>query len=122
MISDLVGYFDVMDACIEDQYLGKNANSMKILTRISGRWHEACCVRDLDVTWVSPRAWQTKILGAKWGSQRKQIDKMMKIIAQQDTQTKLTADQCAAWCIGKYHIFESHTRYVLQRSKPKMGR
>ena len=97
------GLHCVQYAVIEDQYLGKNANSMKILTRIGGRWEEACANNGLDVKWIPPKTWQTKILG-RGNMKRDQIDKMMKLVARQDTGIKLTADECAAWCIGKCAI------------------
>jgi Holliday junction resolvasome RuvABC endonuclease subunit len=109
IVKDICQEFQIRHAAIEDQYLGKNANSMKILTRIGGRWQEACEINGLEVQWVAPRTWQTKILGSKWGSKREQIDKMMKMVARQDTGIKLTADECAAWCIGKY-VVETYCR------------
>jgi Holliday junction resolvasome RuvABC endonuclease subunit len=106
IVENLTKMYGLDYAAIEDQYLGKNPNSMKVLTRTGGRWQEACEMQCLPVMWVPPRAWQTKVLGSRWGAQRKQIDRMMKLVARQDTGVKLSADECAAWCLGKYAVWE----------------
>lgn len=94
----------IQHAAIEDQFLGKNPNTLKVLARNGGRWQEACSADKLAVQWVPPRTWQSKVLGSKWGTKREQIEKMMTMVARQDTGKNLSTDECAAWCIGKYVI------------------
>ncbi len=101
IVARLVSEHDIKYAVIEDQYLEKSVYSMKRLTRTSGRWEEACLVHGLDVRWVQPSEWQSKVIG-RIAHVRKQIDKVMKMIAYQDTRTQLTADESAAWCLGRY--------------------
>ncbi len=101
VVGRLVGEYDIKYAVIEDQYLEKSVYSMKRLTRTSGRWEEACLVHGLDVRWVQPSEWQSKVIG-RIAHVRDQIDKVMRMIAFQDTKTPLTADESAAWCLGRY--------------------
>ncbi len=101
IVGRLVGEYDIQQAVIEDQYLNKNVHSMKKLARTSGRWEEACIVHGLKVRWVQPSKWQSKVIG-RIAKDRGPIDKVMRMIAHQDTRTQLTADESAAWCLGRY--------------------
>lgn len=54
-------------AIIEDQFLGEHANvqSLKRLTRIAGRWEEACLANGIPVSYVMPSSWQARELGMR---------------------------------------------------------
>lgn len=53
----------VVAVAIEDQYLSKNPDSMKKLSRNSGRWEEAWRRLGYPVEWVNTQTWQSAELG-----------------------------------------------------------
>lgn len=52
-------------AGIEDQYLGKNVDTLKKLARNAGRWEEALVAAGIQVEYVPASTWQSKELGLR---------------------------------------------------------
>lgn len=53
----------IVAVAIEDQYLSKNPDSMKKLSRNAGRWEEAWRRLGFPVVWVNAQVWQSAELG-----------------------------------------------------------
>jgi Holliday junction resolvasome RuvABC endonuclease subunit len=53
----------VVAVAIEDQYLSRNPDSMKKLSRNAGRWEEAWRWLGIPVEWVNAQVWQSAELG-----------------------------------------------------------
>lgn len=53
----------VVAVAIEDQYLSRNPDSMKKLSRNGGRWEEAWRRLGIPVEWVNTQKWQSAELG-----------------------------------------------------------
>lgn len=49
-------------AVIEDSYLGENVNTVKVLSRIQGRWEQAFATRGIPSELVMADTWQKAIL------------------------------------------------------------
>jgi Holliday junction resolvasome RuvABC endonuclease subunit len=107
--------YNLRVAAIEDQYFSKNIKSMKRLARTSGNWEEACLYHKLGVRWVNPRTWQAAIIGKGAAKQRDQIDRIMRMIAEQDTGEQMSSDEAAAWCIGRYTVTELQQTSIFNR-------
>ena len=105
------GQFPVLVA-IEDQFLKKgpkrNVDTLKKLSRNSGRWQDAACHHGLEVIFVNPSTWITAELGR--GLRSAQVEKL----ARQKVQTlyghqvgrKLTEHECCAILIGRYQAIQ----------------
>lgn len=114
---------NIVRAAIEDQFLKINVQSLKRLARTSGNWEEACLANRLEVIWVPAKTWQTRVLGHS-ANKREQIDKVMKLVAYQDTRTLLTADESASWCMGRYiavELYQGKINAILQKTQSQRG-
>lgn len=96
--------FGIRNAFIEDQFMQKNVDSLKKLSRNAGRWQEACAFCKIPVEWVNAKTWQSKILKKLGGNNRAGLKKAAQFVAQVDTGVKLSSDCADAYCIGKYGI------------------
>jgi Holliday junction resolvasome RuvABC endonuclease subunit len=89
-------------AIIEDQFHRRNLNMLKILARNSGRWLEACEAAGLEVRWVNPQTWQSKIFRGV-GRKREQLEAAYTALAKSETKVlDLPVDVAAAYCLGRY--------------------
>ena len=91
----------VVRGVIEDQYLGKNPDSMKKASRAAGRWEEACVENGLLVSWVHASDWQSHVLGVRKGK-RDQLKKVAQTIARSETKVSLTQDESDAYLLGRF--------------------
>jgi Holliday junction resolvasome RuvABC endonuclease subunit len=123
IVKKLVELYGIESAAIEDQFLrlGKkmNPDTLKKVARRSGNWEEACLSAGLTVQWVNPRTWQSQIVGQRLGRTRDQIGEAYRMIAYQDTKTRLSADESAAWCIGRYVVEEINQEELRARNISK---
>lgn len=53
----------VVEVAIEDQYLSRNPDSMKKLSRNAGRWEESWRRLGIGVEWINTQKWQSAELG-----------------------------------------------------------
>jgi Holliday junction resolvasome RuvABC endonuclease subunit len=97
------GFPDIESAVIEDQFLGINPDSLKKLTRNSGRWEEACIANGLDVRFVMPSVWQTAELGK---GKRDQLKKMAVEKCRGLWGVELESDAADAALLGRYVALE----------------
>jgi len=104
-IRELCEIFTVTKAVIEDQYLNKNVNTVKKLSRIVGRWQESLIREGLEPIEIYPQTWQSKELGTT-----KATRTVRKKIAQDKAQHLfgriLTQDESDASLLGRYAAIE----------------
>lgn len=102
LISRLVEAHNVGYAGIEDQYLGKNVDSLKKLSRTSGRWEEACAVQGIEVEFINTKTWESQVLKGL-GKVHDQVKKAAEMVAKARSGISLKTDEADAFCIGIYY-------------------
>lgn len=100
-VLELLEAHQITSAAIEDQYLARNANTLKKLSRAAGRWEEACEAAGIPVKYVAPSSWQDKTLRGA-GRHRPQLKAASMAVAQAETGIALPEDVADAYCLGRY--------------------
>ena len=91
----------ITSAAVEDQYLAKNANTIKKLSQAAGRWFEACAAAGIPVQYIAPSSWQDKTLRGA-GRHRHQLKAGSIAVAQAETGLELPEDVADAYCLARY--------------------
>lgn len=101
VVSRLLAAHPITSAVVEDQYQEKNVQSLKKLARISGRWEEACKVAGLQVVFIYPSTWQSKVLKGV-ARKRAELKQAARMVAASEVGRLLPENEADAFLIGRY--------------------
>lgn len=100
IVLEIVDEFAPAEAVIEDQYLDKNADSLKKLSWNVGRWQEACAAAHLPWQMIFAKTWQSALFGSRL--RRDALKASSVALAKAETKQALSPDVADAYCIGRY--------------------